>query len=533
MNQKPATPKDASAVILLNHDRAKVLWAQRNPTLAFLGGWHAFPGGKLEAGDAEITVKNCADKELEKFIVCAMRELFEETGVLLAHGGDKLTKGQRASLHDDLIKERFSLREIFDTWGLSLDAEDFFYTGFWTTPEYSPVRFKTRFFIAVCPLRQIPFPAISELVKVEFIEPQNALQSWANAEVLISPPVLISLKELAEPQRRGDAEKENNSFDNLSSNDLNKFSSAFPRLCGESLLERSQKLDGAINHVELNPCVIVFPLKTETLPPATHTNCFIVGRERFVVIDAASKDESEQRKLFELVDSFIENGSVCREIIVSHLHPDHFGGETALQKHLRSKFNLEIPISAHKLTAESLGGKIEVQKFIEDEAIFNLKDERGEAFELKALHTPGHARGHLCFYDEEKGFLLSSDNVVGTGSVVIAPPEGNLVDYLASLERMKNLPNLRHLCGSHGSAIFDAKAKIESYIAHRLERERQILRAIEAGAKTPEEITKQVYQGLNPQLFPLAFKSVLAHLAKIEKDGYFKSDFQLKSEVSL
>jgi len=98
---------------------------------------------------------------------------------------------------------------------------------------------------------------------------------------------------------------------------------------------------------------------------------------------------------------------------------------------------------------------------------------------------------------------------------------------------MKNLPNLRHLCGSHGAAVFDAKAKIESYIAHRLERERQILQAIEAGAKTPEEITKQVYQGLSPQLFPLAFKSVLAHLAKIETDGNFKSDFQLKSEVSL
>ena len=67
---------------------------------------------------------------------------------------------------------------------------------------------------------------------------------------------------------------------------------------------------------------------------------------------------------------------------------------------------------------------------------------RGEAFELIALHTPGHARGHLCFYDAAKGFLLSSDNVVGTGSVVIAPPEGNLVDYLNSLERMKNLSNL-------------------------------------------------------------------------------------------
>ena len=136
MNQKSATPKDASAVILLNHDHTKVLWAQRNPSLAFLGGWHAFPGGKLDAGDEEIAVKNCLDKSLEKFIVCSVRELFEETGVLLARGGEKLTKGQRASLHDDLMSNRFSLREIFETWGLWIDAEDFFYTGFWTTPEF-------------------------------------------------------------------------------------------------------------------------------------------------------------------------------------------------------------------------------------------------------------------------------------------------------------------------------------------------------------------------------------------------------------
>ena len=528
MNQKSATPKDASAVILLNHDYTKVLWAQRNPSLAFLGGWHAFPGGKLDAGDAEIEIKNCSDKELEKFIVCAVRELFEETGVSLARGGEKLTKGQRASLHDDLMSNRFSLREIFETWGLWIDAEDFFYTGFWTTPEFSPVRFKTRFFIAVCPPKQMPFPAISELTKVEFIEPENALKSWANSEVLIAPPVLISLKDLAREeilttdehrftQIQADKKSENRRLKTISN----------------KLLEKSQKLDGKIHYIEINPRIVVFPLRTETLPPATHTNCFIVGRKEFVVIDAASKDESEQRKLFELIDSLIENGSVCKEIIVSHLHPDHFGGETALQKHLKEKFNLEIPISAHKLTAESLAGKIRVQKFIAGDEVFNLKDELGEAFELKGLHTPGHARGHLCFYDAEKGFLLSSDNVVGTGSVVIAPPEGNLIDYLASLERMKNLPNLKHLCGSHGSAVFDAKAKIESYIEHRIERERQILQAIEAGAKTPEEITEIVYQGLNPQLFPLAVASVSAHLAKIEKDGYFKSDFQLKSEVSL
>ena len=502
MNHKPAQPKDASAIILLNQDYTKVLWAQRNPSLNFLGGWNAFPGGKLDEGDAEIKIANSSDDESEKFIVCAVREMFEETGVLLARGGEKLTKGQRASLHDDLISGRSSLAEIFENWGLRIDARDFFYTGFWTTPEFSPVRFKTRFFIAVCPPKQTPFPAISELVKVEFIEPENALKSWAASEVLISPPVLISLKELADSRQ--------SQADSLSE---------FLSCCGERLLKKSQKCGGVIDYVGINPRIVVFPLKTDTLPPATHTNCFIVGRDEFVVIDAASKEESEQRKLFELIDSFIENGGVCREIIVSHLHPDHFGGETALRNHLREKFGLEIPISAHKLTAESLSGKLEVQKVVEDEKVFKLKDADGEPFELIALHTPGHARGHLCFYDAAKGFLLSSDNVVGTGSVVIAPPEGNMIDYLNSLERMKNLPNLKHLCGSHGSAVFDAPAKIESYIAHRTEREKQILRAIEAGAKTPREIVAKVYTGLDGKLVKLAEKSVEAHLEKLRKES--------------
>ena len=290
------------------------------------------------------------------------------------------------------------------------------------------------------------------------------------------------------------------------------------RLCGEKLLKKSEKFDGQIDFVEFNSRLICFPLKTETLPPATHTNCFIVGKQEFIVIDAASREEGEQAKLHKLIDSFIEKGFVCKEIIVSHFHQDHFGGETVLQKHLQAKFNLKIPISAHKLTAESLSGKVEFQRFIEDNEVFELKDENGVNFDITALHTRGHARGHLAFYDEEFGFLLSSDNIVGTGSVLIAPPEGNMTDYLQSLERLKNLPNLRFLCGSHGAAIFDAKAKIESYIAHRLEREKKIIEAIENGATDVKDIVAQVYTDISPVLYQLAELSVQAHLEKIRAE---------------
>ena len=528
MNQKSAIPRDAAAVILLNHAGDKVLWAQRNPQLAFLGGYHAFPGGKLEASDQLVKIKNCTDaEELARFIVCAVREAFEEVGVLLVRGGERLTKGQRVSLHDDLISNRMTFAEILEHWNLWIDVADFFYTGFWTTPKFSSVRFKTRFFLAVCPLRQKPYAAISELQNVEFIRPNDALNEWKNSKVLIAPPVLLSLKTLEEfsPQRRRDAEKDTKSSSNNDSQKTQQISSEFLlknfaslRLCGEKLLENSQAADGHIHYMELNPRVVCFPLKTETLPPATHTNCFIIGRKKFVVVDAASTDESEQNALHALVDSFIEKGFACQAIITTHLHRDHTGGELILQKHLQAKFGLEIPIAAHRLTAESLAGKVEFQKFIEDGEAFELQDENGADFQLQTMHTPGHARGLMAFYDAEFGFLLSGDNVVGSGSVVIAPPEGNMKDYLNSLETMKNLPNLRFLCGSHGAAVFDAKGKIEGYIAHRLEREGQVLEAFENGAKTPREIVEQVYTDISPALYELAEKSVAAHLEKLYEE---------------
>ncbi|MDQ3322332.1 MAG: MBL fold metallo-hydrolase [Acidobacteriota bacterium] len=504
---KTAEPRDASAVILLNQNFTKVLWAQRNPNIKFLGGWHAFPGGKVETGDGEIKVKNCEDKDLEKFIVAAVRECFEEVGVLLVRGGEKLTKGQRASLHGDLISGVFSFAEILENWNLWIDARDFFHTGFWTTPPFSPVRFKTRFFLVVCPLKQTPFAAITEMRNVEFTEPKDALARWENSEVLISPPVLITLQTLASGK----------------TDDLK------PEIVSQKLLKKSQIHSGDINFIELNRRVICVPVKTETLPPATHTNCFVVGREKFVVIDAAAKDETEQAKLFESVDSFIEKGFVCEAIVVSHLHRDHTGGETVLQKHLRDKFDLRIPLSAHRLTAESLRGTVKIEKFIEDNEIFELTDKNGKSFELKALHTPGHARGHLAFYDQEFGFLLSSDNVLSAGSVLIAPPEGNMIDYLNSLEKLKNLPNLKFLCGSHGAAVFDARGKIESFIAHRSERERKIIEAIENNAKSLSEIVEKVYTDISPDARALAEKSVEAHFEKLETEGKIEG-FRLKKQ---
>lgn len=208
VNQKTAIPKDAAAVVLLNAAGDKVLWAQRNPKLAFLGGYHAFAGGKLETTDALVKIENCADAELGKFIACAVREAFEEIGVLLVRNGEKLTRGQRASLHDDLISGRMTFAEILEHWNLWVDAKIFLH-WFLDDSAIFARSFQNQIFLALCPPKQEPYAAISELQNVEFIEPDNALERWKKSQVLISPPVLLSLKTLAEclSQRRKDVEE--------------------------------------------------------------------------------------------------------------------------------------------------------------------------------------------------------------------------------------------------------------------------------------------------------------------------------------
>lgn len=484
---------DASAAILFDHDESRVLWAKRNPGIKFLGGFHAFPGGKTDEGDRLIEVANLREAQLNPFIVTAARELFEEVGVLLARGGDRLTKGQRASLHDDLTSGRSSFAEILSDWDLWIDADDFSYAGYWTTPRFSPIRFKTHFFLARCPAKQMPYSAIGEMIDIEFINAIEAVERWTRSEVLISPPVLLTMQEIA---RIGDDAPETAAV-------------------ATALRHKSESVEGNIHFVEINPHTFIVPLRTKTLPPATHTNCFIIGRKEFVLIDAASHEPEEQVRLHSFIDRLIDEGGMCREIFVSHLHSDHFGGESALKDHLKKKHGSDVPISGHRLTAEALEGKTKFDRVLEGDEEIVLKNESGDDFVVNILHTPGHARGHLCFYDETNGFLVSCDNVINTGSVVIYPPEGNMIDYLSSLRRMKSLPGLRSLCGSHGTAVYDAKKKIDEYIEHRMHRERQVLDAWNSGVKSIDDIVAGLYVGLDPSLVILARKSVEAHLEKL------------------
>jgi glyoxylase-like metal-dependent hydrolase (beta-lactamase superfamily II) len=377
-------------------------------------------------------------------------------------------------------------------YDLYLDSNDFTFVGRWVTPPFSARRFDTWFFLVNCPAKQEPHVIPGELERGEWITARRAYESWQQLQIIAVPPTLHALKTLA------------------------------GGLTGD-LVERFLSVPHAhrepVRRIEFRPNYICFPVRTPTKPPATHTNCYLIYNSREVlVIDPASPYEDEQHALAGCLDELLAEGRTAREIVLTHMHPDHVGGVNALKQHLEKTHQARaLGVAAHELTAEALGDDIRVDRFITDGETIVLEGE--PRISLRALHTPGHARGHLCFYEARTGTLISGDNIVGLGSVLIDPPEGNMRDYLASLERMRALPNLSVTFGGHGPAIANPYARIQEYLAHRLEREANILGAVRDGMTTSKAIVARVYTDVSPKAHGMAERAVVAHLEKLEADG--------------
>src|SRR5437867_6863954 len=191
-------PKLAAAVVLLRGAEGgpEVYLVRRHPNLTFLGGFHAFPGGTLDNVDAQVKVAN--DPLPAGFCSAAARELFEETGVLIATGAARLSVGERAAMRKALLSDARLWRRLLDEHRLTLDGSDWLPMGMWLTPPYSALRFRAHYVAAWLPEGQAADIWPGELTEGEWVPVSDAVARHNRAELRITYPVLETLKVLAE-----------------------------------------------------------------------------------------------------------------------------------------------------------------------------------------------------------------------------------------------------------------------------------------------------------------------------------------------
>ena len=237
------------------------------------------------------------------------------------------------------------------------------------------------------------------------------------------------------------------------------------------------------------------------------TNQYVVGKESVIVIDVALSADSNLDGIIEQVEAM--GAKKIEKILLTHIHSDHCGGALALRKRSGAKLGI------HRSRKGYLGG--------ED---FQYDDHDRISFgggELHVLHTPGHESGHCCFYEGGDKVLFSGDNILGYGTAVIHPPDGNMTDYLSSLERLLGF-DISLILPGHGPMVGKPEAKIREYIKHRMEREQQVLAAMRSGLQTIGDITHLIYKDMSAALQRVAEFSVQAHLEKLVGEGRVKQE---------
>ncbi len=249
---------------------------------------------------------------------------------------------------------------------------------------------------------------------------------------------------------------------------------------------------------------------TPTLPPATHTNCYLLGHKHLTLVDPGTPYPADQQAFLRVLQRRVDDGARIDAIWISHFHDDHIGAAMAVHERFGA------PICAHADTAKALAGRVVVHRTLANNAQLQVED---RAF--TALHTPGHAHGHLSFWAHQGGHLLSGDNILGTGTPIVPPgPHGSMMDYLASLEALSQR-TLGMLLPGHGPPCPSAATRLQQTRQARLNREVLLLGTLTAfpeGASL-KALVQRVYRGLGASLRGLAELSTLAHLEKLCLEG--------------
>ena len=483
------------------------------------------------------------------YAVAAVRESFEEVGLLraCAADGSALDLAPGSALHTALQPWRRSLHageagmaDLCLAFDLRLDLRCLAYTAHWLTPPGLPKRWDTRFFAALAPTAQLAVADGSEAQSVLWTTPRAALDGASSAlpfergakpgtGLKLLPAMRSMLIDLAQFSSAAAAMEALRSRDSVSLTMPRRASSqAGGRIVLPSELAYAEiaRLDpqGAGNvscellpgrAVQLSNNVWRVTAPNAGLMTGPGTNSYLVGTgQQWTVIDPGPVNGSHKQAL---LDAAQQAGGCITRILVTHTHRDHSPGAA--------------PLAA--ATGAPMWGRLALHPMWQD-ATFTpahqpVHSERFEAAPgvwLRAVHTPGHASNHLCFLLESEKLLFTGDQVMQGSTVVINPPDGNMAAYLAALEDLAQL-DLDWLAPGHGFLVDQPHTVLRHLIKHRLKRESKVLAVLKAvqtqGPLPLSALVQQVYDDVPEELHPVAQRSLLAHLIKLQAQGQARS----------
>jgi glyoxylase-like metal-dependent hydrolase (beta-lactamase superfamily II)/8-oxo-dGTP pyrophosphatase MutT (NUDIX family) len=551
MSESPVIPRPAATLIPLRDtaNGVEVFMLRRSDRANFAPGAYVFPGGRIDEADggaecaALSTLPDAAADEPDDgglaYRVGAIRECFEEAGLLFArdaHGG----RGERGEQSEELlaidtpaaIREFIALRRSLNTGemnfaalcknrGLRLACDRLVYLSHWITPKGLPRRFDTRFFIGVVPPAQTPLHDGSETVEHIWIAPAAALGRHQRGEFALMFATAKTLELLGRHQTCAAIVAEVRA--------KQKTGPQMPRLAsGRAGTRAIGPDDFAYAEVgKLDPegkgtaSYEIVPGVVSVLSPAVRritapnpgfmtgpgTNTYLLGAGSDIAVIDPGPALAEHVRV--LLDAAKAMKAEIRWILTTHTHLDHSP-------------------AAQLLKAETGAELIGMPPPMQERQDQTFKPDRvpahGERFsvggcDLRAIHTPGHASNHLCFLLEDEKILFTGDHVMQGSTVVINPPDGDMRVYLESLRLLLD-EDVEYLAPAHGFLIGRPRVAVEWLIAHRGQREQKIITALRTVRETDlGTLVLAAYDDVPARVHPVASRSLLAHLLKLETEG--------------
>lgn len=530
-----------SALLILVRDGEQgleVFMVRRSQGAGFAPGAHVFPGGVLEPGDrlrewacdtglddgTACRQLGVADSGLA-YWVAAVRECFEESGLLLATDAG----GQLVDMRDAAIAEHYAgmrrrlnageigFADLCRESGLRPALDRLAYFSHWITPVGLPRRYDTRCFIAAAPPAQAALHDDAETVGHTWVRPADALARYRRGEFSLVNATLRTLeqltvfasasKALAHPRPPGSIK----TIMPRRAASRSGIKVIGPDHAAYAEVGRADPEGRGLAYCEIIPGVpmqIAPGVWRLTAPNPGYmtgpgTNSYLIGdASGTLIIDPGPDDESHVRALLEHAPGPI------RRVLVTHTHIDHSPAARSLKAQTGATL-IGLPPPA---TGQD-------QTFAPDHCPRHGEILDTVAGPLKVLHTPGHAANHVCYLLERDKLLFTGDHIMQGSTVVVSPPDGDMQQYLDTLEALLN-EDIDWLAPAHGFTMHEPEAVIRGLIKHRLQREKLILNALRTrGPATLEALLPRVYVQLPETLMRVAARSLLAHLIRLERCG--------------